>query len=148
MLIEILIELCKNKNLLNITRPPAEYYLALFHQCLTQQSLIPSFIALLENTIQDYTAFSSLSHVFFSFTGECLKAYHGALNSEQKKFLKTADTELVMTALQVAGVFISKVPTLGENIPEKEKIVELFAPSVEIMDINEDVPMQVALWSS
>lgn len=95
--------------------------------------------------MQNYSSFSSLANLFLSFSGECLKAYLGALQSEQKKYLKAADTELILTSLQVAGVFVEKAATFSESGPEKEKMVELFAPSVDIMDINEDVPLQVAL---
>lgn len=107
-MIEALIELCKRKDLTHIARPPADYFLALFHQCLSQQSLIQPFLGLLEGIIENYSVFSSLSNVFVSFCGECLKAYLGALKSEQKRFLKSADTDLIMTALQVAGVFTEK----------------------------------------
>lgn len=143
--IEVLIELCKNKELTHLARPSADYFLELFHQCLSQQSLIQPFLSLLEGTIKNYSAFSALSNIFVSFCGDCLRAYLGALKSEQKKLLKTADTDLILTSLQVAGVFVEKSSLHPQSDPEKEKIIELVSPVIEIMEINEEVTLQVAL---
>lgn len=74
-----------------------------------------------------------------------MKAYLGALKSDQKKFLKAADTDLILTALQVAGVFTEKLSLHSDSTPEKERIIEVVTPAIEIMEINEDVPLQVAL---
>jgi len=79
--IEVLIELCRNKELRHLSRPMPGYFLALFHQCLSQQSLMPSFIVLLEEITNEFTTFSSLASAFLSFTKECLKAYLGAISS-------------------------------------------------------------------
>lgn len=144
-IIEILVELCRSHQLKKMRRPPADYTLALFTQCLSQQSMISPFLGLLEGTIQDYPTFSALANVFIAFSAECLKAYAAAVKSDQKRFLKPADSELVLTALQVAGVFVGKSTIFAESGPEKEKLIELFSCGVEIMEINEDVPLHVSL---
>lgn len=58
--------------------------------------------------------------------------------------MKSADTELVITSLRVASVFVNKASQHAQSDPEKEQMIELFSPALDIMDINEDVPMQVA----
>lgn len=73
-----------------------------------------------------------------------MKAFLGAVHSDQRRFLKSADTELVITALQVASVFINKTSQHGQTENQKEQMIELFSPALEIMELNEDVPLQVA----
>jgi importin-9 len=142
---EVLIEIFRNKQLRSrVGRLPPDYFLALFHQCLAQQSLVTSFVGLLEGVCEDYGTYSGLVAIFASFTGECLKAYNGILRSEQKKLLKSADTELILTALRVAATFIAQ-SALHEGTPERERLAELSTVAVEILDINEDVQVQVAL---
>ena len=51
----------------------------------------------------------------------------------------------MITALQVASVFINKTSQHSNTSSHKELMIELFSPSLNIMDINEDVPLQVAL---
>ncbi len=123
---------------------PPEYFLALFHQCLAQQSLVTSFVSLLEGVSEDYQTYAGLLNIFASFTGECLKAYSGILRSDQKKFLKTADTDLILTALRVTDTFI-KQSAVHSGASERERLVELVGVAVEILEVNEDVQVQVAL---
>lgn len=127
---EVLIEVFRNKQLRTRTgKLPPEYFLALFHQCLAQQSLVTSFVTLLECVSEDYQTFAGLVVIFASFTADCLKAYNAILRSEQKKFLKPADTELILTALRVAGTFISQ-SVLHTNSGERERLVELVGVGV------------------
>lgn len=47
---EVLIELYKNKQLRGkVGKLPPEFFLALFHECLSQHSLVTSFASLLES---------------------------------------------------------------------------------------------------
>jgi hypothetical protein len=52
--------------------------------------------------------YSGLVINFVGFSNECLKAYNSVLRTEQKKYLKPADTELILTALRVTSVFIER----------------------------------------
>lgn len=67
---EVLIELFRSRQLRGKTgKLPPEYFLALFHQCLAQQSLITSFVSLLEGVSEDYQTYAGLLAIFASFTG-------------------------------------------------------------------------------
>ena len=50
----------------------------------------------------------------------------------------------MITSLQVASVFVNKCSQHPDSDKQKEEMIELFTPSLEIMEINEDVPLQVA----
>jgi len=142
---EVLIQLFRNRQLRSRAgQLPPDYFLALFHQCLAQQSLVTAFVNLLEAVSEDYHTYSGLLAIFASFTAECLRAFSGILRSEQKKFLKGADTELILTALRVADTFI-KQSALHEGAPERARLVELVTVAVEILEVNEDVQLQVVL---
>ena len=58
--------------------------------------------------------------------------------------MKGADTELILTALRVADTFI-KQSAVHEGAPERELLVELVSVAVDVLDLNEDVQVQVAL---
>lgn len=142
---EVLIELFRNRQLRGRAgKLPPDYFLALFHQCLAQNSLVTAFVGLLECVTEDYQTYAALLTIFAAFTAECLRAYSGILRSDQKKFLKAADTELILTALRVTDSFIRQ-SALHEGAGEREKLVELVGVAVDILDVNEDVQVQVAL---
>lgn len=146
LIMELLVELNKHKQLTTLlNRPAPEYFLGLFHQCINQSSLLTTFIGLLEGVSQDYNTFSGLVTIFLSFSSECLKAYSGVLHSEQKKYLKGADTELILTALRVSGLFIQQINCHSQSVAERERMVELLPTIVEIMELSEEVQLQVAL---
>jgi hypothetical protein len=90
---EVLIEIFKNKQTRGrVGKLPPDFFLALFHQCLSQHNLVTSFVNLLESVSEDYQTYSGLVVIFVGFSNECLKAYNNVLRSDQKKFLKPADT--------------------------------------------------------
>lgn len=142
---EVLIEVFRNRQLRSrVGRLPPDYFLALFHQCLAQHSLVAGFLTLLDCVSEDYQTYAALLALFAAFTGECLRAYSSILRSEQKRLLKPADTELILTALRVADSFIGQSGK-HEGAAERERLVELVGVAVEIMEVNEDVQVQVAL---
>lgn len=142
---EVLVELTRHRQLAASARPPPNYFLSLFHHCLGQQSLLTTFLGLLEGTCDHRDSFAALASLFLAFAGECLRAYSGVLHSEQKKNLKPADSELILTALRVAGVFIEKADCHSGCAAERERMVELLPTVEDILKINEDVQVQVAL---
>jgi hypothetical protein len=119
--------------------------LTLFNHCLGQQSLLNNFLGLLEGVCEERDSFAALATLFLAFAGECLRAYSGVLHSEQKKNLKPADSELILTALRVAGVFIDRANSHSNCTAERERMVELLPIIEDILKINEDVQVQVAL---
>lgn len=80
--VEVLIEVFKNRQVRGrVGRLPPEFFLALFHQCLSQHSLVASFVGLLENVSEDYQTYSGLVVIFAGFSNECLKAFNSVLRS-------------------------------------------------------------------
>ena len=120
LVLDALVEFSKNKQLKNkLLKPPAEYFLALFHQCLKQPNYLSVFISLLEGVSDEYQVYKNLTVVFVQFTRECLKAYNGIIHSQQKKQLKSVDTELILTSLRVAGVFIERNSNFENSTQEQ-----------------------------
>lgn len=144
-IMEVLVEISKHKQLSAFARPPPNYFLTLFNHCLGQQSLLNNFLGLLEGVCEERDSFAALATLFLAFAGECLRAYNGVLHSEQKKNLKPADSELILTALRVAGVFIDRATSHSNCTAERERMVELLPIIEDILKINEDVQVQVAL---
>lgn len=80
--VEVLIEVFKNRQVRGrVGRLPPDFFLALFHQCLSQHSLVASFVGLLENVSEDYQTYSGLVVIFAGFSNECLKAFNSVLRS-------------------------------------------------------------------
>ena len=64
--------------------------------------------SLLNSQCENFEAYLMIFNTFSTFINECLKAFINVIKSEQKKYLKTMDTDLVIQVLKMANSLILK----------------------------------------
>ena len=143
-MLEALCELCKNKQLNSfIERVTPHYYLSLLNQSLVQQSLTQSFSNLVEAASLIPSVFSNLVELFKRFTSSTLSACLNALSEEPRRTLKQIDIDCVLTALRL--VYVLQLKCGSHSKADKEALAEMIPAAVDILEVNSDIQIQVAL---
>jgi hypothetical protein len=62
-----------------------------------------------------------------------LKAYLNIVRSDQKKHLKSADIELIITVLRTANILLDKSLIHTDAVSERNKIVTLLPTATDIL---------------
>ena len=136
--------MCKNKQLnALIEKVTPQYYFSLLNQSLHQMSLTQSFSNLVEAASLIPPVFSTLVSLFSKFTGSTLAACLSAMSDDSKRTLKQIDIDCVLTSLRLVHVLQLKC---GEHSRgDKEALVEMVPAAVDILEVNTDIQIQVAL---
>ena len=127
------------------------YLLENIHRNISHPTVLKTCFSLLELICKSAESYSrvimaegsgSEEPVIPYFIQDCLLSYSNIVKSEQKKYLKALDIDLILTVLKLSNLILEKCP------PEHSSIVSHLAGITplltEIIEYNEDIQIHIA----